>query len=73
MTYKFAVGQIVDLMQSKLRPAASGGYEILRQMPELDSGPGNPRYRIKSVDEKHERVANERELTLAGEPAPVFS
>jgi hypothetical protein len=32
-------------------------------MPALDADPGEPVYRIKSVDEKHERVAAESDLT----------
>ena len=73
MTHKFAVGQIVNLIPSKLRSAAPGDYEVVRRMPGLDSNPDNPSYRVKSIDEKHERVATERELTFSMQPASVFS
>ena len=34
-------------------------------MPESDSDTGDPSYQIKSVDEKHERVVFESDLTLS--------
>jgi len=63
MSHKFSVGQAVVLMPRVLQPAAPGEYEVLRLMPALDADPGEPVYRIKSVDEKHERVAAESDLT----------
>jgi hypothetical protein len=42
-------------------------------MPILDNDPDNPRYRIKSLSEKHERVASESELTLSEETAGALS
>jgi len=47
-----------------LRAAASGRYEVCRLMPESDRDAGDPSYRIKSIDEKHERVVFESDLTL---------
>lgn len=44
------------------RPAASGGYEIVRLLP-VENRSDSPRYRIRSLAEKHERVAVESELT----------
>ena len=48
----------------QLEPAASrnipgGSYTITRQLPE---GAGEFEYRIKSMNEPHERVARESEL-----------
>jgi hypothetical protein len=63
--HKFAVGQHVDLVPRVLRSAAGGSYEIRHLMPSVDGDPGDPRYRIKSRDEKHERVVAESELTLS--------
>ena len=73
MIHKFPVGQSVDLLRLTLRPAAAGAYEILKLVPAADGAPEIPRYRIKNVSEKHERVALESELTLARNPDPQFS
>jgi len=68
MEHKFAVGQNVDFSPGMTRGAASGPYEICRLMPEGDSAIPNPRYRIKSSAERHERVASETDLTLWDSP-----
>jgi len=72
MAHKFTIGQTVDLMPRVLRPAATGGYEIRHLVPAADSDPEDPRYRIKSAEENHERVVLESELTQAARPASVF-
>lgn len=64
--HKFSVGQMVELMPSVLRAAAVGEYEIKQAMPPPDVSSQSPRYRIKSIAEKHERIVPESELTLAG-------
>jgi hypothetical protein len=71
--HKFAVGQRVDLIPRVLRSAAAGSYEIRHLMPAVDGDPTDPRYRIKSQDEKHERVVPESELTLSTMPHSIFS
>lgn len=63
--HKFNVGQIVELTPSSLRAAASGEYEIIQTMPAPDISSASPRYRIRSVAERHDRIAAESELTLA--------
>jgi hypothetical protein len=65
MAHKFNIGQIVELAQGSLRSAVRGPYEIRHLIPASDRVPDDPCYRIKSVAEKHERVAPESELTLA--------
>jgi hypothetical protein len=65
MAHKFNIGQSVDLMPKVLRAAAPGVYEVRFLVPVSDGDPGDPCYRIKNVDEKHERVVPESELTLA--------
>jgi hypothetical protein len=55
---KFKPGQIVEFIQPN-RLAPRGEYEIVRSMP---SDVGDSRYRIRSLQEKHERVAWEHEL-----------
>lgn len=64
MSHKFSVGQVVDLTHRVLRAAAPGQYEVRQLMPESDRDAGDPSYRIKSIGEKHERVAFESELAL---------
>jgi hypothetical protein len=64
MTHKFNIGQIVELEVHSFRSAVLGPYEIRHLIPASDGDPDDPRYRIKSGAEKHERVAPESELTL---------
>ncbi len=71
MTHKFSVGQTVTLVHRMLQNAPAGPYEIAGLRPSPDNDADEPRYRIKSADEKHERIAIESDLTLAGEAAPV--
>ena len=72
MSHKFSVGQIVDLAPRVLRAAAPGRYEVRQLLPESDRDAGDPTYRVKSVDEKHERVVSESDLTLPTQSAAVF-
>lgn len=65
MAHKFKTGQIVELEPSVLRSLAMGPYEVRHLIPSSDRDPGDPRYRIKSTAERHERVASESELTLS--------
>ncbi len=66
MVHKFNIGQIVELGPGMLRSSAPGPYEIRHLVPALDRDPDDPRYRIKSIAEKHERVPPESELMLSG-------
>ena len=63
MSHKFSVGQEVDLVHHMLQTAPRGRYRVSRLMPDSERDAGNPMYRIKSTDEKHERVAPESDLT----------
>jgi hypothetical protein len=64
VSHKFSVGQAVVLVPRVLQPSAPGEYEVCRLMPVEDrDDPADPSYRIKSIDEKHERVAAESDLT----------
>ena len=65
MAHKFNIGQIVELEPRMLRSPAPGPYEIRHLVPATERDPGDPCYRIKSIAEKHERVAPESELTLS--------
>ena len=73
MSHKFAVGQTVDLVPRVLRAAAPGQYEVRQLMPESDRDAGDPSYRIKSLDEKHERVAVESDLTSSARVGDLLS
>ena len=65
MSHRFSVGQVVDLAPRMLQTAPTGQYEVRQLMPASDRGADEPRYRIKSMDEKYERVAAESDLTLS--------
>lgn len=65
LEHKFIVGQTEELMPSSLRAAAAGEYQIGRLLPASDVKSDSPRYSIKSIAEKHERVAPESDLTLS--------
>jgi len=71
--HKFSIGQSVDLTTTVIRPSAAGAYEIRHLVPALDGSPDNPRYSIKNIAEKHERVASESELTLSRASQSIFS
>jgi hypothetical protein len=69
MAHKFNIGQIVELEPGSLRSVVLGPYEIRHLIPASDRDPDDlcddPCYRIKSIAEKHERVAPESELTVS--------
>jgi hypothetical protein len=65
MAHKFSIGQIVELEPGMLRSSAPGPYEIRHLVPTSDRDPYDPCYRIKSVAEKHERMAPESGLMLS--------
>jgi hypothetical protein len=59
-SHKFKVGQIVTIRPALSRSVPGGVYMVTKQLPE---NLGEFEYRIKSVEEVHERVARESELT----------
>jgi len=65
VSHKFSVGQIVVLQPRMLLAAAKGDYEILQRMPAPDRDASDPVYRVKSLEEKHERVVAESDLSLS--------
>jgi hypothetical protein len=65
LPHKYTVGQLVELAPRVLQASARGQYEVRRLMPSLDNDPGDPVYRIKSIEENHERVAFESDLTVS--------
>lgn len=67
--HRFRVGQIVEIIPSVQRSASGGLYEITRLVP-VDAR--DPQYRLKSLNEKHERVIGQADLRLAaGADQPV--
>lgn len=58
--HKYQVGQVVDFTPGALTLETSiGKYEIVRHLP--PEGPEN-QYRIKSVQDSHERVVRESQI-----------
>ena len=60
-SHKFKVGDIVAIRPAISRNVPGGVYEIVKQLP----GSDEPEYRIKGVNEPHQRLARESELTKA--------
>ena len=73
MSHKFSVGQAVDLTPRILRAAAAGRYEVRQLMPETDRDAGDPSYRVKSIEEKHERVVFESDLTVSAQSESIVA
>jgi len=63
-THRFHIGQTVFLEPSLDRNISGGAYIITKNLPERD---GEPEYRVKSVNEPHERVVCESQVRLAGD------
>ncbi len=59
LSHKFHVGQLVHIAPAISRNVPGGSYEIIKKMPESS---GEFEYRIKSMNEPHERVVRESEL-----------
>ena len=57
--HKFKIGQQVTLVTSMINRSASTRYVVTKLLPERD---GDFEYRIKNIDEPHERVASERQM-----------
>jgi hypothetical protein len=57
-SHKFKVGDTATVKPAVSRNVPGGVYEIVKQLP----GSGKPKYRIKSANEPHQRVARESEL-----------
>ena len=68
LSHKFTIGQTVHLAPSNTRSAVAGDYEVRHLMPPSDYQ-SEPRYRVKSLAERHERVVTESDLTLPQEIA----
>ena len=63
LKHKFVVGETVYFTASNVaRPAASGTYEVIRQLP---TDGDDCQYRFKSATEAFERVAKESQLAAA--------
>ena len=54
MLHKFHIGEFVTMSPATSRNVPGGVYEVIKRLP--DNG-GEPEYRIKSINEPHERVA----------------
>jgi hypothetical protein len=58
-SHKFRVGDVVLPMPAVSQNIAGGTYQVTRLLPE---NRGEFEYRIKNLEEPHERVARESEL-----------
>ena len=63
-THRFRIGQTVFVTPSLGLRIPGGGYTITRKLPERE---GEFEYRVKSVNEPHERVVRESQVRLAGD------
>ena len=60
-THKFRIGQIVTYRPAmRGRDAPTGAYMIVARLPQSEDGQFE--YRIRNLNEEHERVAHESEL-----------
>ena len=59
--HMFKVGQTIELSPAIARNMAGGAYKIVKQLPERN---GEFEYRIKNINEPHERVVREIELLI---------
>ena len=59
LSHKFRIGQLVQLAPAISRNVPGGSYEVKKKLPESR---GEFEYRIKSMNEPHERVVRESEL-----------
>ena len=59
--HKFKVGQTIELSPAIARNMPGGMYEITKELPERN---GELEYRIKNINEPHERVVREIELLI---------
>jgi len=63
LKHKYNVGETVYFTASNVaRPAASGTYEVIRQLP---TDGDDCQYRIKNSTEAFERVAKESQLNIS--------
>ena len=60
--HKFHIGETVQLLPTMSRFAYGGVYEVTKRLPERA---GEYEYRIKSINEPHERLVRESELRRA--------
>ena len=59
LSHKFRIGQLVRLAPAISRNVPGGSYEVIKKLPE---NRGEFEYRIKSMNEPHDRVVRESEL-----------
>jgi hypothetical protein len=58
-SYKFHIGETVQLLHPISRFAYGGVYVVTKKLPE---SAGEYEYKIKSINEPHERVVRESDL-----------
>jgi len=63
-THRFYIGQTVFLKPFRDLNIPGGACVITKQLPERD---GEYEYRVRSINEPHERVVRESQMRLAGD------
>ena len=59
--HKFKIGQIGHYKRSNHRHVGPrGAYQVIKPLPQCENG--EPKYRIRNVNERYEREVKEREL-----------
>jgi hypothetical protein len=69
--HKFSVGQAVEILRTVLRLKTVGAYQICALVPAEEQNPQEPRYRIRSIAEKFERIVPESDLNLSRSSKPL--
>ena len=62
MPYRFRVGDTVIVRRGRYLNVLGDVFEVVKQLPGTQ---GEPEYQIKSINEPHQRVARESELSRA--------
>lgn len=62
--HRYKVGKVVDTAKDKFGAIPPGPYEVVRQLPPAQDGVWQ--YRIKSMQNGHERVIREDQLLGEG-------
>jgi len=60
--HKFHIGENVELLPPMSRHASGGVYVVTKKLPERA---GEYEYRVKSMNEPHERLVRESDLNKA--------
>jgi hypothetical protein len=66
--HKFHLGQMVEYIPARGTYTPRGAYVVMAKLPERD---GEFEYRVRNMNEQHERMARESELRALGDEKSV--